>query len=158
MQLFAAAATEVKKSCPAHSLLALLFPLSSSFHPHQFSLTHSNAIVLQATSCLHVFFMVFNHAHFISWLHLCQLICTTLASLREVSHLDDWGKLLRLHALHSPRSAVLCCHCKFANFVEYQLWEFGTAMSCGVACRHVVDPVLPWWHRPAAVTPIQPLA
>ena len=34
-------------------------------------------------------------------------------------------------------------------------------MGCGVGCRQGSDPVLLWlwlWHRPAAVSPIQPLA
>ena len=32
-------------------------------------------------------------------------------------------------------------------------------MSCGVGNRHSLDPVLLWlWCRPAAATPIQPLA
>ena len=32
-------------------------------------------------------------------------------------------------------------------------------MSCGVGCRHVLDPELLWlWHRLAAVSPIRPLA
>ena len=32
-------------------------------------------------------------------------------------------------------------------------------MSCGVGFRNGSDPALPWmWYRPAAVTPIRPLA
>ena len=32
-------------------------------------------------------------------------------------------------------------------------------MSCGVGCRHGLDPaLLRLWHRPAATTPIGPLA
>ena len=32
-------------------------------------------------------------------------------------------------------------------------------MTCGVGCRCSLDPVLLWlWCRPAATTPIQPLA
>ena len=32
-------------------------------------------------------------------------------------------------------------------------------MSCGVGCRHGLDLALLWlWCRPAAITPIQPLA
>ena len=32
-------------------------------------------------------------------------------------------------------------------------------MSCGVGCRHGLDPVLLWpWCRPATTAPIQPLA
>ena len=34
-------------------------------------------------------------------------------------------------------------------------------MSCGVVCRHGLDPALLWlwlWHKPAAVAPIQPQA
>ena len=32
-------------------------------------------------------------------------------------------------------------------------------MSCGVGCRHGLDPTLLWlWCRPAAITPIRPLA
>ena len=35
----------------------------------------------------------------------------------------------------------------------------GGGVSCGVGCRLDLDPELLWlWHRPAAVTPIQPLA
>ena len=35
----------------------------------------------------------------------------------------------------------------------------GIAMSCGVGCRHSLDPMLLWlWCRPAAAVPIQPLA
>ena len=35
----------------------------------------------------------------------------------------------------------------------------GTAMSCGVGCRHGSDPTLLWlWHRPMATAPIRPLA
>ena len=35
----------------------------------------------------------------------------------------------------------------------------GVAMSCGVGCRHGLDPVWLWlWCRLAAVAPIQPLA
>ena len=33
------------------------------------------------------------------------------------------------------------------------------AMSCGIGCRHGLDPTLLWlWCRPAAVAPIRPLA
>ena len=33
------------------------------------------------------------------------------------------------------------------------------AVSCGVGCRHSLDPALLWlWHRLAAAAPIQPLA
>ena len=32
-------------------------------------------------------------------------------------------------------------------------------LSCGVVCRHGLDPILLWlWHRPAAVALIGPLA
>ena len=32
-------------------------------------------------------------------------------------------------------------------------------VSCGVGCRHGSDPALLWlWRRPAAITPIGPLA
>ena len=32
-------------------------------------------------------------------------------------------------------------------------------MSCGIDCRHGLDPVLLWvWYRPEAVALIQPLA
>ena len=32
-------------------------------------------------------------------------------------------------------------------------------MSCGVGCRHGLDPALLWlWRRPVATAPIQPLA
>ena len=32
-------------------------------------------------------------------------------------------------------------------------------MSCGVGCRHGLDPMLLWlWYRPAAAGPIGPLA
>ena len=32
-------------------------------------------------------------------------------------------------------------------------------MSCGVGCRHGLDPELMWlWHRPVAKAPIRPLA
>ena len=32
-------------------------------------------------------------------------------------------------------------------------------MSCGVGCRHGLDPALLWlWRRPVAVAPIGPLA
>ena len=32
-------------------------------------------------------------------------------------------------------------------------------MSCGVGCRHSLDPALLWlWHRPEATAPIGPLA
>ena len=35
----------------------------------------------------------------------------------------------------------------------------GVAMSCGVGRRHLSDLMLLWlWHRPAAVSPIGPLA
>ena len=35
----------------------------------------------------------------------------------------------------------------------------GVAMSCGVGCRHGLDPMLLWlWRRPAATAPIRPLA
>ena len=35
----------------------------------------------------------------------------------------------------------------------------GVAVSCGVDCRHSLDPELLWlWYRPAAVAPIRPLA
>ena len=35
----------------------------------------------------------------------------------------------------------------------------GVAVSCGVGCRHGLDPVLLWlWHRPVAAAPIRPLA
>ena len=35
----------------------------------------------------------------------------------------------------------------------------GIAMSCGVVCRHGLDPALLWlWCRPAATAPIIPLA
>ena len=31
-------------------------------------------------------------------------------------------------------------------------------MSCGVGCRCVLDPALPWlWHRPVAIAPNRPL-
>ena len=41
------------------------------------------------------------------------------------------------------------------------LWVKDPALlvSCGVDCRHGLDPKLLWlWHRPAATAPIQPLA
>ena len=32
-------------------------------------------------------------------------------------------------------------------------------MSCGLGCRHDLDPTLLWlWHRPVATAPIRPLA
>ena len=35
----------------------------------------------------------------------------------------------------------------------------GIAVSCGVDCRHDLDPVLLWlWYRPAPTALIQPLA
>ena len=35
----------------------------------------------------------------------------------------------------------------------------GVAVSCGVGCRHGSDPAFLWlWRRPAAATPIRPLA
>ena len=40
-------------------------------------------------------------------------------------------------------------------------WVKGSsvAMSCGIGCRRGSDPTLLWlWHRPAATTPIRPLA
>ena len=34
----------------------------------------------------------------------------------------------------------------------------GITMSCGVGCRCVLDPALPWlWHRPVAIAPNLPL-
>ena len=37
--------------------------------------------------------------------------------------------------------------------------RIGVALSCGVGCTCVLDPVLLWlWYRPAAVAPIGPLA
>ena len=33
------------------------------------------------------------------------------------------------------------------------------SVSCGVSCRHGLDPALLWlWHRPVAPAPIRPLA
>ena len=35
----------------------------------------------------------------------------------------------------------------------------GIAVSCGVGCRHGLDPALLWlWYRPTATAPITPLA
>ena len=35
----------------------------------------------------------------------------------------------------------------------------GVAVSCGIGCRHSLDPTLLWlWCRVAAAAPIQPLA
>ena len=37
----------------------------------------------------------------------------------------------------------------------------GIAMSCGIGCRHGLDPALLWlwlWYRLAAIAPIQPRA
>ena len=38
-------------------------------------------------------------------------------------------------------------------------WVKDLAVSCGVGCRHGLDPMLLWlWCRPAATAPIGPLA
>ena len=37
--------------------------------------------------------------------------------------------------------------------------DLGVAVSCGIGCRCGLDPALLWaWCRPAATTPIRPLA
>ena len=38
-------------------------------------------------------------------------------------------------------------------------WGFGIAMSCGIGCRHGLDPAWLWlWHRPAVTALIRSLA
>ena len=68
-----------------------------------------------------------------------------------------WSSICGAQQLVNPTSI----HKNKSSIPGLAQWvkRFGIAVSCGVGCRHGLDPALLWlWHKPVSTAPIRPLA